>query len=188
MKETLMSHEPFRDQLVALAATTAQDPTGFLDGLSPIHDDWHTTSPRGYGFLLFHARVVRSFKTIVLPNINPPIQAFTEQDFRDMRATPFKYDVASVNTLAELVTFSTALESWHNGAHAGIETATGAPMMDPRQNIFFRAFWRLHFFIDDLFATTLEQYGNAAHRGEFVTPAAVASHLEARHHGWVSRI
>jgi hypothetical protein len=62
-----VSHEPFRDRLVALAAATAQDPAGFLDGLSPIHDDWHTQAARGYGFLLFHNRVVRSFKAIVLP-------------------------------------------------------------------------------------------------------------------------
>jgi hypothetical protein len=31
------------------------------------------------------------------------------------------------------------------------------PPMDPRQDILFRPFWQPHFYIDDLFATTLQQ-------------------------------
>jgi hypothetical protein len=183
-----VSHEPFRDRLVALAAATAQDPAGFLDGLSPIHDDWHTQAARGYGFLLFHNRVVRSFKAIVLPAVQPVIEAFTDQQFQDMGAQPFQADPSGIDTLGELVTFSTALESWHNTAHMDIGTATRTPMMDPRQNIFFRPFWQLHFYIDDLFTTTLTQYGERAHPGQFVIPSAIAGHIEARHHGWVPRI
>jgi hypothetical protein len=183
-----MSHAPFRDRLVALAGATAQDPGGFLEGLSPIHDDWHTEASRGYGFLLFHNRVVRNFNTIVGPAVDPAIEPFTEQQFRDMGVQPFQADLAGVDTLEELVGFSISIESWHNTAHMGIGTATGTPMMDPRQNIFFRAFWQLHFFIDDTFAVTLQQYGERAHPGQFVIASAVAAHLEARHHGWVPRI
>jgi hypothetical protein len=66
-----------------------------------------------------------------------------------------------------------------------IGTATGTPMMDPRQSIFFWAFWQLHFFIDDVqFGVALQQYGDRAHPGQFVIPSAVAGHIEARHHGW----
>ena len=54
-----MSHLPTRDALVALATSTTQDPSGFLDGLSEIHDDWHRQVSRDYGFLLFHNRVIR---------------------------------------------------------------------------------------------------------------------------------
>ena len=183
-----MSHAPFRDRLVALAGSTAQDPGGFLEGLSSIHDDWHTEFSRGYGFLLFHNRVVRNFKAIVLPAINPTIDGFTDQEFQAMGVQPFQSNLANVDTLSELVSFSTSIESWHNGVHMAIATATGTPMMDPRQNVFFRAFWQLHFYIDDLFNTTLEQYGNGAHPNQFVIPSAVASHIEARHHGWVARI
>jgi hypothetical protein len=183
-----MSHAPFRDRLVALAGSTAQDAPGFLDGLSPIHDEWHTESSRGYGFLLFHNRVVRNFKAIVLPTVDPTIEPFTDQQLQDMGVQPFQTDVASVDTLAELVTFSTSIESWHNTAHMGIAQATGTPMMDPRQNIFFRPFWQLHFYIDDLFGVTLHQYGDQAHPNQFVIPSAVAGHIEARHHGWVPRI
>jgi hypothetical protein len=183
-----MPHEPFRDRLTTLAAATSQDPAGFLEGLSDIHDDWHTIADRGYGFLLFHNRVVRYFKAIVGPAVQPPIQAFTDQDFQDMGLQAFQADLSNVDTLGELVTFSTAIESWHNTAHMGIGTATGTPMMDPRQNIFFRPFWQLHFYIDDLFGTALRQYGDRAHPGQFVIASAIAGHIEARHHGWVPRI
>jgi len=183
-----MSHAAFRDQLVALAGTTSQDPGGFLDGLSPIHLDWHMESPPNYGFLLFHNRVVRYFKTIVLPVVDPAIEPFTPQQFQDMGMQPFQDDLASVDTLGALAAFSTALESWHNTAHGAIGQATGTPMGDPRQNIFFRPFWQLHFYIDDLFGTTLQQYGDQAHPNQFVISSAIAGHIEARHHVWVPRI
>jgi hypothetical protein len=102
--------------------------------------------------------------------------------------TPFQADLTNVDTLGELVSFSTSIESWHNTAHMSIGTATGTPMMDPRQNIVFRAFWQLHFFIDERFETTLQQYGDQAHPNQFVIPSAIAGHIEARHHGWVPRI
>ena len=66
--------------------------------------------------------------------------------------------------------------------------ATGTPMMDPRQNICFRPFWQLHGYIDNLFIRVLDQYGNRAHPSQFVTASAIASHIEAAHHGWVPRI
>ena len=156
--------------------------------LSPIHDDWHTEASRGYGFLLFHNRVVRSFKAIVGPAVDPAIDPFTDQQVQDMQVQPFQADLAGVETLEDLVSFSISVESWHNTAHMGIGMATGTPMMDPRQNIFFRPFWQLHFYIDDLFGVTLQQYGERAHPGQFVISSAIAGHIEARHHGWVPRI
>jgi hypothetical protein len=184
-----MPHSAFRDRLIALAGATTQDPGGFLEGLSSIHDDWHTEVSRGYGFLLFHNRVVRSFNAIVAPGVDPAIEPFTEQEFQDMGVEAFQEDASNVTTLSDLVAFSTAIESWHNTAHMAIAMATGTPMMDPRQNIFFRAFWQLHLFIDDVqFAKALQQYGDRAHPGQFVIPSAIAGHIEARHHGWVPRI
>lgn len=183
-----MTHQVFRDQLSALAGATTGDPAGFLDGLSPIHDAWHREGARTYGFLLFHTRVVRYFGQIVSPVVQPPIQPFTPADFQGMGVRRFEYDMANVDALAELADFSFAIESWHNTAHMGIGTATGTPMMDPRQNIFFRPFWQLHRYIDDLFIQVLGQYGERAHPNQFVTPPAIASHIEAAHHGWVPRI
>jgi hypothetical protein len=183
-----MSHEPFRDQLVSLAGSTTQDPTGYLEGLSPIHDAWHTQGARTYGFLLFHHRVVRYFNAIVASTVDPPITAFDDAGLGRMNVQPFHFDLAGSDTLADLVTFSTAIENWHNAAHRGIEMATGVPMMDPRQNIFFRPFWQLHFFIDDLFDNALDQYAGQAHPDQFVTSDAAAAHIEAQHHGWIARI
>jgi hypothetical protein len=183
-----VSHALMRDRLIALAGSTSQDPGGFLQGLSDIHFDWHNESPTTYGFLLFHNRVVNYFKAIVLPAVEPTIEPFTEREFRDMGVQLLQDDPASADTLGGLATFSSSIRSWHNTAHDNIGQATGTPMLDPRQNIFFRPFWQLHLFIDDLFQVALQQYGDQAHTGQFVMPSAVAGHIEARHHGWVPAI
>ena len=186
-----MSHADFRERLRALAGDTGQDPSGFLEGLSPIHDDWHSENVRSYGFLLFHTRVVRYFSTIVNASLpqQQRIAPFSAQELQAMNAQPFSgVNPETVDTLAELTTFSNSLESWHNTAHMRIGTATGTPMMDPRQNIFFRPFWQLHLYIDRLFQQALARYGDRQHPGQFVTVPAVAGHIESRHHGWVARI
>lgn len=183
-----MTHSLFRDRLITLANENASNPNGFLEQLSDIHNDWHSETLRTYGFLLFHHRVVRYFKTIVNTQRQTPIVAFTTDDFRSMNVMPFNFNVASVDTLNEMANFSSVLESWHNTAHGRIGSATGTPMMDPQQNIFFQPFWQLHFYIDDLFQTVLQQYGNIQHANQFVDVEAIASHLEVSHHSWVSRI
>jgi hypothetical protein len=183
-----MSHETFRNQLVQLVSSTSADSAAFLEGLSPIHFDWHNQGVRTYGFLLFHHRVVRYFERVVGSQLPAPIKGFTEQELTSMQVQPYNRDLSHDDTLAELAGASTSIEDWHNGAHMGIGMATGVPMMDPRQNIFFRAFWQLHLYIDGLFTPILRQYGDRAHPGQFVTPNAVASHIEARHHGWVGQI
>lgn len=183
-----MSHEAFRDQLVSRAQSSAGDPSGFLEGLSPIHDAWHVEGMRTYGFLLFHHRVLRYFGNIVGPALAQPITAYSQQDLEAMDVMGFDQDLTNIDALAEMAQASRSIESWHNTAHMGIGMSTGVPMMDPRQNIFFRAFWRLHLFIDELFVTVLQQYGANAHPQEFVTDDAVAAHIETRHHGWVPAI
>lgn len=183
-----MAHSPVRNELVNLANTNAGDPMGFLEGLSDIHVEWHREDFRTYGFLLFHHRVVQSFTAIVNNRLQNPVSAFTEDEFDQMGAQPYGGNVPTVDTLAELATFSISIESWHNGAHGDIGRATGVPMMDASQNIFFRAFWQLHLYIDELFQVVLSQYGDTAHPGQFLAPSAVASHLETVHHNWVPRI
>src|SRR5205823_9128345 len=105
-----------------------------------------------------------------------------------MSVAPFGGTTTGVDTLAELASFSDDFESWHGGAHMQIGMATGAPMMDPRVNIYYRPFWQLHIYIDDLFKITLKQYAAKAHSGQFLNPVAVAGHLESSHHSWVPRI
>lgn len=184
-----MAHSPTRDRLVAIGTSNAGDPAGFLEDLSDLHDDWHSELVRTYGFLLFHNRVVRYFNSIVNAQLQQPVAAYTANDLQGMNVQSFAApNLANIDTLAELAGFSTAIESWHNTTHSRLATATGTPMMDPRRNIFFRPFWRLHLYIDAFFVQVLQQYGNRVHPGEFVTPTAVGSHLEASHHGWVPRI
>jgi hypothetical protein len=105
-----------------------------------------------------------------------------------MNVQPFGAKLTNIDTLIELANFSDSIESWHNTAHMQIGMATGTPMMDPRQNIFFRPFWRLHLYIDGMFQTVLKQYGNRQHPNQFVDATAIAGHLEVSHHSWVPRI
>jgi hypothetical protein len=183
-----MAHAEMRDRLVAIASTDAGDPAGFLEDLSDVHDDWHSEFTRTYGFLLFHHRVVRYFQAIVGPQVQPRIAAYTDNDLEGMNIQPFGANLANVDTLGELAGLSFSIESWHNTAHGRLATATGTPMMDPRRNILFRPFWQLHLYIDAFFVQALDQYGDRTHPGQFVTPGAVASHIEVSHHGWVPRI
>jgi len=183
-----MPHSQFRDRLIALANATSGNPSGFLEGLSDIHVDWHNEMPPTYGFLLFHHRVVRYFNSIVNPQLQRQIAAFTPNEFQDMGAQPFPDDLANNDTLADLANVSSAIESWHNRAHGIIGRATGTPMMDASQNIFFRPFWQLHLYIDGLFQAVLQQYGNIQHPNQFVDAMAIAGHLEVSHHSWVPRI
>lgn len=183
-----MPHSQFRNRLVALANDTSGNPSGFLEGLSDFHPDWHMETPPTYGFLLFHHRSVRYFNSIVNSQLQPQIAAFTPNDLEGMGAQPFTANLANIDTLAELANFSSAIQSWHNPTHGIIGSATGTPMGDPSQNIFFRPFWRLHLYIDGLFQTVLQQYGNRQHPNQFVDATAVAGHLEVSHHSWVPRI
>ena len=184
-----MAHSPIRDLLIALANNNSSDAMGFLEGLGDVHVEWHGEVVRTYGFLLFHHRIVRSFNSIVNPVLEQPAIAFTADDFSGMDVPNFdENQVNGVNDLRGLATFSSVLESWHNTAHVRIGTATGAPMLDTRQNVLYYPFWRLHLYVESLFLRILSQYGNQIHPGQFLNLPAIAAHLEASHHGWVPRI
>ena len=181
-----MAHGQTRDELIELANANGGDPMGFLEGLSPIHDGWHGLV-RTYGFLLFHHRVVRYVKAIVNPNIAVAIVPFADAEFVGMGGGGFVPGPLPTS-LAELEAFSQNIEAWHNNQHRLIGVATGVPMMDASQNIFFRPFWQLHFYIDDHFQDALNAYEAAAHPGMFLDPTAIAAHIEVGHHGWVRSI
>ena len=182
-----MAHESTRDALITIANNNNGDPLGFLEAFSPVHRGWHGPE-RTYGFLLFHHRVVRYFKTIVNPEVNPQVAPFTNAEFDGMGINPFAGGPENITSLNDLQDLSTAIEGWHNGAHARIQVATGVPMMNAAENIFYRVFWRLHFFIDDRFKVGLEQYEAEVHPGAFLNVSAIAAHIEASHHSWVPTI
>ena len=182
-----MSNETTRDALITIANNNNGDPLGFLESFSPIHRDWHGIE-RTYGFLLFHHRVVRYFKAIVNSQIDPPVVAFTDAEFANMNINVFGGGPQNITSLNDLEAFSTDIEGWHNGAHARIQVATGVPMMNAAENIFYRVFWQLHFFIDERFIVGLEQYETAVHANAFLNVSAIAAHIEVSHHSWVPRI
>lgn len=184
-----MAHSPIRNSLIDIANNNAGDPMGFLEGLSDTHVDWHGEIVRTYGFLLFHHRVVRYFKAIVNNQIQQPVVAFTASEFEAMGMQEYAdIDPVTVDELGALVAFSLSLETWHNAAHSVIGNATGVPMLDARQNIFFRPFWQLHLYVDGLFQIVLGRYENRWHPNQFVDVSAVAGHIEVSHHGWVPSI
>ena len=90
-------------------------------------------------------------------------------------------------SLDDLALYSQQIEGWHGEAHMVIGDATGAPMMDPRINIFYTPFWNLHFFINARFEAELRSYAAAAHPA-IDTPSDIVRHIEEQHHGQVRRI
>ena len=182
-----MAHSEFRNRLISLANENSGNPSGFLENLSDIHDDWHGTTPRTYGFLLFHHRLVRYFNTIVNQGWNLNLTGYTSAELQGMGVVDAPA-TANIDTLGELSSYSARIEGWHNTAHGRIGNATGVPMMDARQNIFFVPFWKLHLYIENRFQTCLQQYGTSVHPNQFLNVTSISGHIEAGHHSWVVRI
>jgi hypothetical protein len=188
-----MAHSTVRNQLISLRNSTREDAWGFLEGLSPIHTVWHGPGARRYGFLLFHHRVLRYFRSNVEGPLSLGITPYSTADFSSggmFESVPWPLPGAltgPVSSLEGLAEYSSVVEEWHNSAHGAIGAVTGAPMMDPTVNIFYRPFWRLHSFIDEEFKTALVAYGNAAHP-PVGTPTSIAGHIEESHHSFVPAI
>ncbi|MCZ6652020.1 MAG: hypothetical protein O7D91_03220 [Planctomycetota bacterium] len=182
-----MAHESTRDALITIANDNNGDALGFLEAFSPIHRNWHGRE-RTYGFLLFHHRVVRYFMAIVNPRIGAPVEPFTTAEFAAMGVNPYAENPENTASLSDLAAYSADIQRWHNGAHASIQVATGVPMMNAAENIFYRVFWQLHLFIDEKFKVRLGQYEAEVHPNAFLNVSAIAAHIEVSHHAWVPRI
>lgn len=147
--EAAVSPDPFVRRLDEAAApgTSGQQ---FLANLSPIHADWHS-SPRTIGFLLFHWEVIQRFRATQADAVLGGITPFSLSELEQYNAA---YDVEASITEGDtgsLMNFSLDEERWHNDAHMNIGMALGENLMDPRTNIFYADFWRLHYFINDQF-------------------------------------
>ena len=159
-------HAALKAKLGAIASEAMKQPAGaarvnaFLNALGPIHKAWHSdpVSGRTYGFLLFHAEVIRLLKSVGGPAFFGGIPPYKVADFKAFgRPYNVTYPVPKGEVQA-LATFSTDLEDWHNRAHMAIEMATHTNMMDPLTNIHLREFWRLHYFIQAKFASRLRSF------------------------------
>ncbi len=105
-----------------------------------------------------------------------------------MAIDPYGGGPDNIASLTGLQALSADIQDWHNGAHARIQVATGVPMMNAAENIFYRVFWQLHFFIDDRFKVALDQYEAEVHPGAFLNVSAIAAHIEVSHHSLVPTI
>jgi hypothetical protein len=159
-------HAALKAQLEGIATTALQKPAGaprvnsFLNALGPIHRDWHSVPPsaRSYGFLLFHADLLRLLASVGAPAFFGGIPPYTRADFRHFgRPYNVTYHVAK-GSITDLSTFSTDLEDWHNRAHMAIEMSTHLHMMDPLTNVKLREFWRLHAFVQACFQSRLRTF------------------------------
>ena len=138
----------------------------FLNQLESIHENWHrrTFNARALGFLSFHWFVIESFRNARCPSLwAGGVRAFRRVDFTYFG---WPYNVtnrAQSNDIDSLASFSLEIESWHNDAHMAIGQQFGITddMMNPRVNIYYREFWRLHYFINDRFLVELRRYDSS---------------------------
>ncbi len=185
-------HSALKAQLEAIAGTALQQPPGaprvtsFLTSLGPIHRDWHSIprSARTYGFLLFHADVLRLLAAVGGPAFFGGLPPYTRADFRNFgRPYNVTYHVPQ-GSIPDLTTFSIDLEDWHNRAHMAIEMTTHLHMMDPLTNVKLREFWRLHMFIQARFKSRLRTFRRTAGQ----TTAATIAEIETLDHAAVPTI
>jgi hypothetical protein len=185
-------HAALKAQLQTIVTTAKQQPVGaprvtaFLNALGPIHRDWHSVPPsaRTYGFLLFHAEVIRLLKSVGGPAYFGGIPPYKLSDFQNFgRPYNVTFTVAP-GSVADLETFSTDIEDWHNRAHMAIEMSTHLNMMDPLTNVQLRNFWRLHFFIQARFVSRLNMFRHIAGQ----TTAGTIAEIETVDHAAVPSI
>lgn len=156
------------DQAAAPGTTGRQ----FLSNLSPIHADWHGPN-RTIGFFLFHWECIVRFQSTKADAELGGIAPFTLDDFRAFKV-PYDAEPAIVaGDIGSLKNFSLDVERWHNTAHMKIGMELGENLMDPRTNIFYADFWRLHYFINDQFIDALKKYKPGT------APPDVAKQIEA---------
>jgi hypothetical protein len=173
-------------------ARRARKPRLYLRLLSPLHYRWHTQRVRRVGFLLFHWHVIEHFKALRLDR-EMKIETDTEADFKPggrfkgAHWAAMMKGVPDSTSLPDLVSYSRAIEGWHNEAHMVIGEVTGLDMMDAKANVFFPEFWGLHFFINNHFEVQLRSYAKAQKLTRRTPPELVRG-IENQHPGTVARI
>jgi hypothetical protein len=143
------------------------NPWRYLDRLSPIHLRFHMNplERRNTGFLTFHWCIIFYFKALGLDKIMGTFP-YSLNDFipggifysRDSDWNVWMGQPPKSRTINDLLQFSERIERWHNGAHMAMEMVTRTPIMDAAINIYYSAFWALHFFINNAFEEQLDRY------------------------------
>ncbi len=142
-----------RAKLATISAGTKDD---FLAGFGPIHRRWHmaemdsgvgTYRGKPIGFLSFHHEVLAVYRDRLAPRLTAGRMAHPAPPYRP-----------SIDTQPDILSFSPALEDWHNGVHRNT-AKYGADFADPMKNIHLTRFWQFHAFIDARFQAYLHNAG-----------------------------
>jgi hypothetical protein len=135
---------------------------------------------RQMGFLIFHWYAIRNFVRSGCPTLwGGGIRAFTLADFRSWTWPYIVTAQAQQNDIDSLVNFSQEIQDWHNRFHDIVTQITQAPFGDPTVNIYYREFWRLHYFINNQFLRQLSRYDGVG------TPVQRIRRLEQAQHSRV---
>ncbi len=184
-----MAHSILETALDSAAKTSLDNnnPMLFLNGLEAIHTNWHRRrfDARGMGFLIFHWNVIERFRRCKGPTTwNGGVKSFRPADFTKFGASYTVTTHAREGDLESVAAFSLEAERWHNDAHMaiGMEFGIENEMMDPAVNIYYREFWRLHYFINDRFVRELKKFDRAG------APPAKIRGIEENHHNDVHKI
>jgi hypothetical protein len=182
-------HASATRELQALAERALQLPAGparwqtFLDGLAPSYASWRAADRRDPGFLLFHWQMLRSFTEAGVAERFGGVKPITEASLAAIGAPYGVRNLVPRGDIEALVTFSAALEAWHQGALAKM-TCPGHDLEDAAGSVYLLDFWRLHAFIIARFEQKLRTFR------ETPTQAipGVIEMIVSRHHAWVPSI
>jgi hypothetical protein len=181
-------------RIIAREALNENDPWQFLVRFSPYHARFHMQTVRDIGFLVFHWCVIYYFTALRLDRLLR-IMPYKIRDFApggifytgDAFCSTWLSRVPRARTIEDLLRYSWQIERCHNGWHTSIESVTRTPLMDPAINVYYPAFWNLHFFINTAFESQLYSYSNAS-RLPLRTPYQIIQYIDQRYPAIVGRI
>jgi hypothetical protein len=142
-------HLDLRLYLEEVPQTHAGDPLGYLWEFGPVYAWWRRERAldlQTVGFLTFHRLVIRSFRR-TFPGGWIPVQPASMLPFPSVLAER----AGAVRDLGTLQECSADLEGWHHGVYR----AVGDSLATPERNLFGRAFWEFHIFLDLQFSRAL---------------------------------
>src|SRR5947207_5852049 len=144
-----MAIEPVLTNLRAkLSTISAGSKADFLSAFADIHDKWHMSEMRTgkgkfggkqIGFLAFHHEVLTVYQGRYATSLTPGTMANPLPAYR-----------AAIDSAVDAVSFSHAIEDWHNSVHRNV-AKYGVDFSDPTKNIYMPRFWQLHKLIDTTF-------------------------------------
>ena len=150
---------------------------------------------RDLGFLTFHWCVIYYFRVLGLHNILN-VRPYSINDFSpggifftgNSFCSNWMSSAVSSGNVNDLIRYSWQLELCHNDWHMAMEERTGAPLMDPYINIYYTAFWNLHFFLNNEFEAQLNQYRANTGNPAVATAYQALQDIERRYPGAIERI